>query len=227
MGSIHVDTTLRSISSNFTGENLLSNNEANIRGIKHLLPAIDMATAKLVVGMVSFYNPQLQTHIVNISAIGRVSCTTLDMGSKSLGGFIKTSHTFGPGTTVVVLLSNVFGTRTGIIIGSYDNHNQFNTNSGSIDIAPGMPVGGLKDYINTQILNTVAGNYNGGRPLDSYAGDQTVLNELGGGLIIGKTFVGLRFGYDCGLECHYTDSLLRINAFNLQQFTSGSEMSIS
>ena len=66
-------------------------------------------------------------------------------------------------------------------------------------------------------------NFSGGAPADNLPGDWGVMNELGTGILVSKTMATLRAADNCGLSVFYFDHLLRIHAYNYEQFTASSE----
>jgi len=67
-------------------------------------------------------------------------------------------------------------------------------------------------------------NFADGRPVDNLPGDWGKFNELGMGVFLGKLMAFLRASDICKLETFYLDNLMRMFAYNYQQYTAGSEL---
>jgi len=99
----------------------------------------------------------------------------------------------------------------------------------SSELVPGTPVGPYKDKVSSEafkkaLADNPALNKNAGRPIDAYPGDIVQITELGCGFWAGRTVSTLRAGHDVSVECHYTDSLLRLTGFNFEHYTAGSDI---
>ena len=169
-------------------------------------------------------NQQLQVYRIRVSGLADMTATSMNPCGQGISLGSRTSTLYGVGTQVLAMTTPALGVNRAIILGALAGHLGETKSYGSPELTVSSPVGASKDKISDQgLLNSVYNNFNGGSPVDSYPGDTTILNVLGGGLIVGPLQTSLVSGMDCALELHYIDSLVRLSSFNFEHSTAGSE----
>ena len=169
-------------------------------------------------------NQQLQVYRLRIAGLPDMFATTVDTFGKGVGLGMRASSMYGVGTKVLAMTTPALGVNQGVILGALATHLGVDTAFGSPELTVSSPVGSFKDEISDNgLLNCTFNNFNGGRPVDVYPGDTTILNTLGAGLVIGPLQASLISGLDCSVELHYIDSLVRVSSFNYEHNTAGAE----
>jgi hypothetical protein len=172
-------------------------------------------------------NQQLQSYRIRAAGMPDMVAVQLEAGSQGTALASRSSCLLGVGNFVLAMTTPSLGPSTAVILGSLPTFLGEITTFGSPELTASSPVGSFKDVISDSgSLNCTVNNFNAGRPVDAYPGDTTLLNTLGCGLFIGSAHATLTSGLDCSLECHYFDSLVRLNSFNFEHSTSGSETSM-
>lgn len=182
--------------------------------------------AQIFVGKVIEINQQLNFYLVRVGSYPDIKATSLDVIGRSLVNRTATSSLFGVGASVYVMLCGSSGSTLGVILGAAPEHFGTVTIYGSQELIPASPVGSGLDKISNECLNSEQNNYNGGRPVDAYPGDTTILSSFGAGLFIGALQASLRASGECAVECHYIDSLVRLTSFNFEQFSAGADLQL-
>ena len=169
-------------------------------------------------------NQQLQVYRLRIAGLPDMFAVAIDTFGKGVGLGMRASSMYGVGTKVLAMTTPALGVNQGVIIGALATHLGVDTAFGSPELTVSSPVGSFKDEISDNgWLNCTFNNFNGGRPVDVYPGDTTILNTLGAGLVIGPLQASLISGLDCSVELHYVDALVRVSSFNYEHNTAGAE----
>lgn len=172
-------------------------------------------------------NQQLQSYQLRAAGLPDMTAVQLEWAGQGTALATKCSALYGVGSVVLATTTPAMGVNQAVILGSFPAFLGANASFGSPELTISSPVGAAKDAISDSgPLNCVRNNFNSGRPVDAYPGDTTVLNALGCGLFVGASHATLMSGLDCSLECHYFDSLVRLNSFNFEHATSGAEASM-
>jgi hypothetical protein len=172
-------------------------------------------------------NQQLQCYRIRAGGLPDMIATTIQsFGKTSDGAFSSVSSSlYGVGTKVLAIMTPAFGVNQAIILGALATHFGTLVAGGSPELVASSPVGSSRDDISSLgLMNCCFNNFNDRRPIDAYPGDTTILNTLGCGLFVGALQTSLISGADCSVELHYVDALLRINSYNFEQNTAGSEV---
>ena len=177
----------------------------------------------LMTGCVVEVNQQLQGYKVRVGDGADYFATTLQASGQSLGLDLCTSQLYSVGAEVLMLSCRHLGPQIGVIIGVVPLLHGPILYSGSPELTVSSPVGSEIDQISKYALNSQSQNYNGGRPIDVYPADLTILNTFGAGLFVGALHTTLRASTECAVECHLVDSLLRVTSYNYEQFTAGAD----
>jgi len=171
-------------------------------------------------------NQQLQCYRIRVGGLPDMIATSIQPFGKTSDGAFSTisSSLYGVGTRVLAILTPALGVNQALILGSPASHFGTTVAKGSPELIASSPVGSFKDNISSSgLINCYFNNFNDSRPVDAYPGDTTILNNLGCGLFVGALQASLISGMDCSVELHYIDALLRINSYNFEQNTAGSE----
>jgi hypothetical protein len=171
-------------------------------------------------------NQQLQSYSLRVASLPDMVGVPLEAtGTGGIPFSTKTSCLYGVGSKVLAMTTPAMGLNQAVILGGMPNYLGESNFLGSQELVVSSPVGSFKDNISDHgPLNCTFNNFNGGKPIDAYPGDTTVLNSFGCGLFVGALHASLISGLDCSVECHYIDSLVRVNAFNYEHNTAGSEV---
>lgn len=183
-------------------------------------------TPRLVVGRIIEINPQLQSYKVRIGdyPTSDITAVNLEALGSSVPTYSASSKLFGIGSAVIILTSRYFGLNFGIILGALPENLANSVAVGSPELVPASPVGSGVDKIAKVALNSAVYNFNGGRPIDIYPTDISLLSYFGAGLFVGSLQTTLRASSECAVECHYVDSLLRLTSYNFEQFSAGADV---
>ena len=169
-------------------------------------------------------NQQLQSYRIQAAGMPQMTATQLEWAGQGTALTSRCSTLFGVGSFVLAMRTSAMGISDAVILGGIPSFLGEITSFGSPELTVSSPVGSFKDVISDSgPLNCTLNNFNSGRPVDAYPGDTTLMNTLGCGLFIGATHATLLSGLDCSLECHYFDSLVRLNSFNFEHSTAGAE----
>lgn len=172
-------------------------------------------------------NQQLNCYKIRTAGMSDLIAVALDSAGSALALSSATSGLYGVGTKVLAMTTPALGVGYAVILGGIAPHMGLIDSLGSPELTLSSPVGSFRDVISDKgLLNSPYNNFNGGRPVDVYPGDTTLLNTLGCGLVVGALQTALISGFDCSLECHYIDALMRVNSFNYEHNTAGSEVSM-
>jgi len=180
--------------------------------------------AATMLGCVVEVNQQLQCYKIRVGESSDWLGLPLDSFGQSVTNRTISSQLYGVGSTVLILACNHLGPKSAVILGSIPSYLGHITSYGSPELVPSSPGGAYVDKISMLALNSEEYNFNGGRPIDVYPADTTILNSLGAGLFIGSMHATLRASTECAVECHYTDSLLRLTSFNYEQYSAGADV---
>ena len=191
------------------------------------------SAARLHMGLVVDVCQQKQLHLVRCAGHQFFCPVATSTGSPLYGP--RDSVLFPVGSYVIVAHSGEQSRNQAIIIGGYPPASASIKDKKEIsftlaaELVPGTPVGPYKDKVSSDSFKKMLGiapdlNKNAGRPIDAYPGDIVQVTELGCGMWAGRTAAVLRAGHDVGVECHYTDSLLRLTGFNFERFTAGGDL---
>ena len=188
--------------------------------------------AHIYIGLVVDVCQQKQIHMVRCAG-HQFFCPVVNATANPYYG-ARSSHLLPIGSYAIVLTSGDRSPAHGIIVGGFAPSSVDLLSlkeipfTGAPELAPGTPVGPWKDKTSSEafkipLSRDPALNKNSGRAIDAYPGDLVDLTELGCGVWTGRAMTTLRAGHDVGVECHYTDSLLRLSGFNFEQFTAGAD----
>lgn len=169
-------------------------------------------------------NQQLQCYKLRVGGLPDMIGVPLEPTGEGITLGTKVSSLYGVGTRVLAMTTPNLGVNKAIVLGGISTFLGDTNSFGSPELVVSSPVGSFRDTVSDSgSLNCNFNNFNGGKPIDAYPGDTTLLNSLGCGLFIGALHASLISGMDCSLECHYLDSLVRVNSFNFEHNTAGSE----
>ena len=169
-------------------------------------------------------NQQLQSYRLRVASMPDMLGVPLEPTGGIQSFNTRTSSLYGVGSRVLAMTTPALGMNQAIILGGISTYLGESNSLGSPELVVSSPAGSFKDDISDNgPLNCVFNNFNAGKPVDAYPGDTTVLNSFGCGLFVGALHASLISGLDCSVECHYIDSLVKINAFNYEHNTAGSE----
>ena len=188
--------------------------------------------AHIFMGIVVAVNQQKQFHQVRCAG-RQFFCPALNNTASPLYG-PRDSTLYPVGSFVLVATTGSNSYLQGVILGGIPPASASVAEKAEIpfslscELAPGTPVGPYKDAISAAAMKkalsgNAALNKNSGRPIDTYPGDIAHITELGCGFWAGRTLASLRAGHDVAVECHYTDSMLRLVGFNFERYTAGSD----
>ena len=176
------------------------------------------------VGTIIDANQQLQSYKIRVGGMPDMLAVRLDGFGKGTSIGTKASMLYGVGTKVLAMTTPGLGVNNAVILGALPDHLGQAIFYGSPEMVASSPVGALKDNVSDQGLHNCAfNNFNGGHPVDTYAGDTTILNKFGCGLFVGAIQTSLVSGLDCSVELHYVDDLLRLNSYNFEHNTAAAE----
>lgn len=189
--------------------------------------------AHIHLGLVVLVCQQRQIHMVRCAG-HQFLCPVLSSTGSALYG-ARDSTLFPVGSWVMVIASPEGSKNQGVILGGHPPSSAMLKDKKEIiytlssELVPGTPVGPYKDKISSESFKKALAdnpglNKNAGRPIDAYPGDIVQVTELGCGFWAGRTVSTLRAGHDVSVECHYTDSLLRLTGFNFEHYTAGSDI---
>jgi hypothetical protein len=169
-------------------------------------------------------NQQLGCYLVSVQGMPHMLAVPLSPMGVGLGCGVGSIPMYGVGSTVMVLHTPELGPGRAVILGRLPDPMGSTVLPSIPELFPGSPAGSYKDAISDQgQLNSPLVNFNNGHMLDAYAGDHQAVNMLGCGLVVGALHASLISGYGCSVECHYIDDLVRLNSYNFEQTTAGSE----
>ena len=202
------------------------------RGQEELRREEPPSNAHIYMGIVVDVNQQKQLHMVRCAG-KQFFCPCLDPTGNTFYG-ARNSALFPVGSYVLVATTGENNSSQGTILGGIPpasaHAEEFSEISFALscELAPGTPIGPYKDKISAETFKRVLDldpsfNKNAGRPIDAYPGDIVQITELGCGFWAGRALASLRAGHDVAVECHYTDSLLRLCGFNMEVFTAGAD----
>ena len=169
-------------------------------------------------------NQQLHCYKLRMVGLDEMYGLPLDYAGTATGAATKVGSLFGVGTSVLAMHAPSLGPNYAVVLGSISSYLGPLNYFGSPELVAGSPVGSYRDKISAKAIMSPITNFNGGKPIDSYPGDTTLLSQFGCGLFISSLQASLRSSHECSVECHYIDSLLRLSTHNLEQFTAGAEL---
>jgi len=169
-------------------------------------------------------NQQLHCYKLRLTGMDELYGIPLDYAGASIGSSTKVGSLFGVGTSVLAMHAPGLGVANAVVLGSISSYLGPVNYFGSPEMVPSSPVGSYRDKISAKCLMAPITNFNGGKPIDTYPGDTTMLSRFGCGLFISSLQASLRASAECSVECHYVDSLLRLSGYNFEQLTAGAEV---